>query len=147
MFSFVHPSNDRTKAGRPAGTYIQQLCEDTVCSPEDLPEAMNVRRMMMMLIKLNGSKYCYVLLTIQLNINKLVYKELNDLAVLFSVSWQNECQLSIWPIDVSLFEATPGQSVSVCNEGLIYIPQSSSFTQASPLDYLGSYLGHSLGVP
>ena len=29
------------KAGRPAWTYIQQLCEDTGCSPEDLPEAMN----------------------------------------------------------------------------------------------------------
>ena len=27
--------------GRPARTYIQQLCEDTGCSPEDLPEAMN----------------------------------------------------------------------------------------------------------
>ena len=25
----------------PARTYIQQLCEDTECSPEDLPEAMN----------------------------------------------------------------------------------------------------------
>ena len=31
----------RAKAGRPARTYIQQLCEDTGCSPEDLPEAMN----------------------------------------------------------------------------------------------------------
>ena len=28
-------------AGRPARTYIQQLCEDTGCSPEDQPEAMN----------------------------------------------------------------------------------------------------------
>ncbi len=27
----------------PARTYIQQLCEDTGCSPEDLPEAMNDR--------------------------------------------------------------------------------------------------------
>ena len=27
--------------GRPARTYIQQLCEDTGYSPEDLPEAMN----------------------------------------------------------------------------------------------------------
>ena len=34
---------DRAKAGRPAGTYIQQLCEDTGCGPEDLPEAMNDR--------------------------------------------------------------------------------------------------------
>ena len=32
-----------TKAGRPARTYIQQLCEDTGCIPEDLPEAMNDR--------------------------------------------------------------------------------------------------------
>ena len=31
----------RAKTGRPAQTYIQQLCEDTGCSPEDLPEAMN----------------------------------------------------------------------------------------------------------
>ena len=37
------PSYDRAKAGRPARTYIQQLCEDTGCSPEDLPEAMNDR--------------------------------------------------------------------------------------------------------
>ena len=37
------PTHGRVKAGRPARTYIQQLCEDTGCSPEDLPEAMNDR--------------------------------------------------------------------------------------------------------
>ena len=37
------PTYGRAKAGRPARTYIQQLCEDTRCSPEDLPEAMNDR--------------------------------------------------------------------------------------------------------
>ena len=37
------PSHGRVKAGRPALTYIQQLCEDMECSPEDLPEAMNNR--------------------------------------------------------------------------------------------------------
>ena len=37
------PTHDRAKAGRPARTYIQQLCEDTGCCPEDLPEAMNER--------------------------------------------------------------------------------------------------------
>ena len=31
----------QAKAGWPARTYIQQLCEDTGCSPEDLPKAMN----------------------------------------------------------------------------------------------------------
>ena len=35
------PTYGRAKAGRPAGTYIQQLYEDSGCSPEDLPEAMN----------------------------------------------------------------------------------------------------------
>ena len=35
------PTYGRTKAGRPARTYIQQLCKDTGCSPEDLSEAMN----------------------------------------------------------------------------------------------------------
>ena len=37
------PTYGRAKAGRPSRTYIQQLCEDTGCSPEDLPEAMNDR--------------------------------------------------------------------------------------------------------
>ena len=31
----------RTKTGQPAQTYLQQLCEDTGCSSEDLLEAMN----------------------------------------------------------------------------------------------------------
>ena len=61
------PTYSREKAGRPARTYIQQVCEDTGCSPEDLPEAVNDRKkwrervkdirasgtMMMMMIKVN----------------------------------------------------------------------------------------------
>ena len=35
------PSHGRAKAGRPALTFVQQLCIDTGCDPEDLPEAMN----------------------------------------------------------------------------------------------------------
>ena len=35
------PSHGQAKAGRPAQTYIQQLCADTRCSPEDLPKAMD----------------------------------------------------------------------------------------------------------
>ena len=35
------PTYGRTTAGRTARTYIQQLCENTGCSPKDLPEAMN----------------------------------------------------------------------------------------------------------
>ena len=37
------PAHGRAKAGRPAQTYIQQLCEDTGCCPGDLPRAMNDR--------------------------------------------------------------------------------------------------------
>ena len=37
------PAYGQAKAGRPARTYIQQLCEDTGYSPEDLPKAMNDR--------------------------------------------------------------------------------------------------------
>ena len=33
----------QSKAGRPARTYIQQLCDDSGCNPEDLPEATNDR--------------------------------------------------------------------------------------------------------
>ena len=36
-----NPSHGRAKAGRPARTYMQQLCVDTRWSPENLPEAMD----------------------------------------------------------------------------------------------------------
>ena len=37
------PIYRQAKAGRLARTYIQQLCEDMECNPEDLPKAMNDR--------------------------------------------------------------------------------------------------------
>ena len=37
------PTYGRARAGRPARTYIHQLCEDTGCNPEGLSEAMNDR--------------------------------------------------------------------------------------------------------
>ena len=37
------PSHGRAKAGRPATTYMQQLCVDTGCSLENLPEAKDDR--------------------------------------------------------------------------------------------------------
>ena len=39
----MDPTYGQAKPGRPARTYIQQLCEDTGWSPEDPPEAMNDR--------------------------------------------------------------------------------------------------------
>ena len=37
------PSHGRAKAGRPVRTYIQQLCLNKGCYPEDMPYAMNDR--------------------------------------------------------------------------------------------------------
>ena len=37
------PAYGQAKVGRPAWTYIQQLCEDTGCRPEDQPKVMNNR--------------------------------------------------------------------------------------------------------
>ena len=37
------PGYGQANAGPPARTYIQQVCEDTGCSPEELPKAMNDR--------------------------------------------------------------------------------------------------------
>ena len=37
------PAYGQSEAGRPARTFIQQLCDDTGCNPEDLPKAMNDR--------------------------------------------------------------------------------------------------------
>ena len=37
------PTHGCARVGRPARTYIQQLCEDMGCNPEDPPEAMNDR--------------------------------------------------------------------------------------------------------
>ena len=59
------PTYGRAKAGRPARTYIQQLCEYTGCSPEDIPEAINDREkwrerhdmMMMIYSGYNGNLY------------------------------------------------------------------------------------------
>ena len=39
-----NPSYGQAKARRPNRTYIQQLCADAGCNPQDLPEAMNDRK-------------------------------------------------------------------------------------------------------
>ena len=38
------PAYVQSKAGRPARTFIQQLCDGTGCNPEDMPKAMNNRK-------------------------------------------------------------------------------------------------------
>ena len=81
--------------------------------------------------ELNDSKYCYVSLTIQLNISHLFAHSLN---------------VKLWPIDSTLSGATtPGQSgpEGEGNEGVLHIPQISK-AGASPSDCLMSYPAHFL---
>ena len=51
------PTYGRAKAGRSAWTYMQQLCDDTGCSPEDLPEPMNDRRERIRDIRASGTTW------------------------------------------------------------------------------------------
>ena len=51
------PAYGRAKAGRPARTYLQQLCENTGCSPEDQPEAMNDREKWVRDIRASGTTW------------------------------------------------------------------------------------------
>ena len=44
MDPHIWPSKSRTTIHTAGWTYIQQLCEDTGCNPENLPEVMNDRR-------------------------------------------------------------------------------------------------------
>ena len=56
------PTYGRAKAGWPARTYIQQLCEYTGCNPEDLLEAMDDRekwRERVRDIRAGGTTWCW----------------------------------------------------------------------------------------
>ena len=73
----------RAKAGRPGRTYIQQLCEDMGCSPEDLPEAMNDRekwRERIRDIRASGTTHLNLTLKNRINIEvTLLYFSTNQL--------------------------------------------------------------------
>ena len=65
------PTYGQAKAGRPARTYIQQLCEDTGCNPEDLPQAMNdweKWREMVRDIRAGGTTWWYIYIYIYVSI-------------------------------------------------------------------------------
>ena len=74
------PAHGRAKAGRPARTYIQQLCEDTGCCPEDLPVAREGQGypcyqydMMMMMIYIVIQRQ-----TVSLYLNSSVWLDMRD---------------------------------------------------------------------
>ena len=108
-------THGRAKAGRPAQTYIQQLCEDTGCCPEDLPRAMNDReewRERVRDIRATSAIWWW-----------LLYNSHNLTIV---ICLHTVC--SIWPIDRTLSVATTlGQSGpgSNGNKGVVHISQIS----------------------
>ena len=121
LISDVHlwtPACGQAKAGRPARTDIQQLCEDTGCRPEDLPEAMNDWEEWLRgsgiseLAAHDDDDDCCIIPTTQLVI------------CLHIVKWSNS---SIRPMDRTLSVTTiPGKSKpgSNGNKGVLSILQS-----------------------
>ena len=100
------PTYGRAKAGWPARTYIQQLCEDTGCSPEDLPEAKNDRekwRERARDIHASGMTWWWLLLLLLLlilvNWNHIIawntcnHKTVCKFFILRIVTWSYDCFL------------------------------------------------------
>ena len=73
MSKFLVLLNFECEAGRPyIRTYIQQLCEDTGCSQEDLPDAMNDKEK----VAREGQGYrCYqhdIMMMMMMNIHHII---------------------------------------------------------------------------
>ena len=118
------PTYGQAKAGWPARTYIQQLCEDTGCNPEELPEAMNNRekwRERVRDIRAGGTTWWFQ--TIQ-----------------FTKSTQFS---SIWPTHLGPYWMLPLQARE--DLGVIAMKGYFAFPKGSPSDCLVSYPRHSLG--
>ena len=100
MYSYGPATYGWAKAGQPARTYIQQLCEDMGCSPEELPEAMNDRekwRERVRDTRASGSTWWWWW-------------------------WSIDRTLSV---ATTMSQSGPGNDG---NEGVLHIPQSSSIT-------------------
>ena len=114
------PTYGRAKAGRPARKYIQQRCEDTGCSPEDLPEAMNDRekwRERVRGIRASGTTWWYhYQLSVFTNFTYYTRINLHGIhgqryvmntrflsSMAYQPSWVIKCQLHPWRPVVILF--------------------------------------------
>ena len=99
------PTYGWAKAGRPARTYIQQLCEDTGCSPEDLPEAMNDREKWwekVRDIRAGGTTWWYIYIYIwgrmracgfyYISIRVCIYVFQFLCLIAYQLSWAIQCQ-------------------------------------------------------
>ena len=145
------PTHGRAKAGWPARTYIQELCEDTGCCLEDLSETMNDRekwqerirdirassttwwwwllfnsnnssqRYSSLCKQLNSFEHCHEILKSQFSLNNFFCTQLNGF------KFRKWVYSLIWPLDGSLTGTTtrgkraPRYDV---NYGLQHIKQS-----------------------
>ena len=92
------PTYGQAKAGRPARTYIQHLCEDTGCSPEDLPEVMNDRenwRERVRDIRACGTTRCWWWYRTIRKILKNIWFDDNALGFEIRTSFSNSLSLSL----------------------------------------------------
>ena len=84
------PTHGCARVGRRARTYIQQLCEDTGCNPEDLPEAMNDRekwRETVRDIRADGATWwwwwwCLFLRLFEIAVNQVEYSRFEQRSVI-----------------------------------------------------------------
>ena len=104
------PTYGQAKAGWPARTYIQQLCENTGWGPEDLPEAMNDREKWREIIKdirAGGTtwwwSYCYLMKS----------------AFLLRVCTSKHISVRFWSMNLSLWLEVKKKNNIVSNISLI----------------------------
>ena len=96
------PTHGCARVGRPARTYIQQLCENTGCNPEDLPEAMNDRekwRETVRDIRAGGATWWWWPKSIINRVCRLVWTRKCGKIALVSCVWVTTCKpgINLWP--------------------------------------------------
>ena len=115
------PTHGRAKAGRSARTYIQQLCEDTGCCPEDIPETMIDREVAMrgswisMLAARHDNDDIYILIDKYIYIYKYLYIYIYIYIIIISCRQYGYP----WP---SLATSPYRSSFLVCLQGYIPYP-------------------------
>ena len=134
------PTHGRAKAGRPARTYIQQLCEDTGCCPEDLPRAMNDREEWwerVRDIRATSAIWWWWWFLIKNDLQLYGFKYSYQIGIV--------CKQIFWSIDGALKSTkTPGQSGSRSNDNESRTPQSPDINiwSFTTWYYWVSYPGH-----
>ena len=102
--------------------------------------------------KLNGSKYCNITLTIQLNLSHLLnYQTVSNYSIYRKsfVCTQFKCQTVLFDQLIGPYQVLPLRVKvdlgAMTMKGILHIPQNSNITGGQPSGSLVSYPGYSLG--